>query len=184
MTGIEASNVTIAPGRQLLTIDLQGLKPALIAAAARTGTQPSSFVRELLARELQRDSSRAMEPPKELAPGPRDTSRLAFRLPRADAMDVKAAARRSGLSLGAYVLALMRRTAVPDAGERRARLEALTRTNAELAQLRRNVARLAELLRQGSVRAAQEYAGMLDAIGPEVREHLAVAAAALEDARA
>ena len=43
---------------------------------------------------------------------------------------------------------------------------------------------LADLLRQGSVHAAQEYTGMLDVIGSEVRRHLSAAAAALADARA
>ena len=49
--------------------------------------------------------------------------------------------------------------------------------------LSRNLHRLTSLLRQGSVRAAQEYREMLDTVADDVREHLTLASAALADLR-
>jgi len=66
------------------------------------------------------------------------------------------------------------RDVVP-AAERRARVAALTRSNAELSTLSRNIAHLTALLKQGAVLAAQEYRQSLDALDGDVRAHLAMA---------
>lgn len=62
-------------------------------------------------------------------------------------------------------------------------LAALAATNAELSTLNRNLRHLATLLGQGSVRAAQEYRGMLATIAADVRRHLSLASALMAEMR-
>jgi hypothetical protein len=63
------------------------------------------------------------------------------------------------------------------------RLAALNASCAELSTLSRNLHHLTTLLRQGQVRAAMEYREMLDTLGGDVREHLAMAASLLAELR-
>jgi hypothetical protein len=96
--------------------------------------------------------------------------------------ELASGARVAGLPLGSYVITLMHNSSEPpSATDRAARVSALTRSNAELSTLSRNIARLTALLRQGSVRAAQEYRQTLDALDGDVRAHLALAASVLSD---
>ena len=75
------------------------------------------------------------------------------------------------------VLQVMRTGHTPaTASERAERIAALTQSNAELATLSRNIAHLTALLRQGEVRAAQEYRQMLDTLATDIRQHLKLAA--------
>jgi hypothetical protein len=67
----------------------------------------------------------------------------------------------------------------PSAADRRERLGALTRSNAELATLSRSVARLAALLSQGASDAAQQYAQVLITLDAEIRAHLVKASGLL-----
>ena len=60
---------------------------------------------------------------------------------------------------------------------------ALTASSAELSTLTRNIHHLSALLRQGEVRAAQEYRRMLDTLGDDVRAHLHLAGSVLADLR-
>jgi len=90
----------------------------------------------------------------------------------------------AGLSLGAYVAGLVAGVPVLARGAQRAdHIAALVASCAEMATLSRNVHRLTGLLRQGSVRAAQEYREMLDTVAQDVRDHLALASAVLADLR-
>jgi hypothetical protein len=62
-------------------------------------------------------------------------------------------------------------------------LAALNASCAEISTLTRNLHHLTTLLRQGQVRAALEYREMLDTLGGDVREHLAMAASLLAELR-
>ena len=62
-------------------------------------------------------------------------------------------------------------------------LAALNASCAELATLSRNLHDLTALLRQGEVRAAQEYRRMFDTLGDDVRAHLRLAAGTLSELR-
>ena len=62
-------------------------------------------------------------------------------------------------------------------------LAALIASSAEISTLSRNLHHLTSLLRQGSVRAAQEYREMLDTVADDVREHLTLASAVLAELR-
>jgi hypothetical protein len=103
-----------------------------------------------------------------------------LRMSAADAAAVIRAARAAELSPGAYVAGLVNGVPVLSGGaDRVEHLAALTQSNAELASLVRNIRHLTTLLRQGSVRAAQEYRGMLDTLADDVRRHVALASVVL-----
>lgn len=122
-----------------------------------------------------------MQPTKISATYPEDKSqtrtRVSLRLTFADADELQRRAQEAGLSLAAWVLHVMRSGQTPVSAEHRSTLiAALTQSNAELATLVRNVGHLTALLRQGEVRAAQEYRQMLDSLCEDVRKHLKLVA--------
>ena len=103
---------------------------------------------------------------------------------RSDALATIKAARTAGLSPGAYVAGLIAGVPVLTSGSTRTdHLASLIASSAELSTLSRNLYRLTSLLRQGSVRAAQEYRDMLDTVADDVREHLTLASSVLADLR-
>jgi hypothetical protein len=103
-----------------------------------------------------------------------------MRLAPEEAEELTACAALAGLSVGRYVVTLMRSAPEPpSAADRRERLGALTRSNAELATLSRSVARLAALLSQGASDAAQQYAQVLITLDAEIRAHLVKASGLL-----
>jgi hypothetical protein len=105
-----------------------------------------------------------------------------MRLREDEARDLLQRAREAGRPLGAYVIELSRTGLRPVSAEERTRaVAALTRSNAELASLRRDVAHLTALLRQGAVRAAQEYRRTLETLDADVRAHLVVVSHVLAD---
>jgi len=160
-----------------VSVDMRGMKAALVAYARATRVGLSTVVRAAVARELQReeqawDSTASLLSEKLI--------KVSIRLSSAEVEQLAAGAQEAGLSRGAYVAALI------DGGvvTRRAdHLTALTASCGELAILSRNLYHLASLFRQGSARAAQEYREMLDSLRSEVRRHLQVAADALADLR-
>ena len=163
-----------------VSVDMRGLKAALVARAQSQRVSVSVVVRTAVARELgpegPLDSFNA-------ASGPvvAKAVKVSIRLTSAEAAQLAACAREARLSRGAYVAGLV--GGVPVLSGRADHLAALTATNAELAILSRNIHHLTSLLRQGSVRAAQEYRVMLDSLTDEVRRYLKVAADALADLR-
>ena len=160
--------------RDRLSVDLQGLKAALVERARLAGTSPSSWVRTTLAESLGGpagpfDGSR---PPRLQA---RDASRvrLTLRMSRADASAVLAAARLAGLPPGDFVADLLAGQPVPmPASDRAETVGALIAACAELSTFSRNLSHLVSLLRQGAFRPAEEYRPMLTTLSIDVREHL------------
>jgi hypothetical protein len=156
--------------RELLTVDLCGLHRALFAHSANTGRPAAAIVRDALAVALGVSFGNSTE--SQFRAGP-DRIRVSLRLSRQEAKALTAGAAMAGLSLGRYVAALMSRASEPpSADDRRHRLAALTRSNAELSTLSRNVARLAALLSAGASDAAQEYGRLLLTLHSEIRRHL------------
>lgn len=177
---MDATLPSAANARELVCVDLRGLKPALVEHAKGRGVSASQLLREALTELLQNRS--ALQPRNTATDLATSASRvrLSLRLSREQREEILARAATAGLSLGGYVIALMRQTAEPPtAKDRAARIAALTRSNAELATLCRNIARLTALLRQGEVRAAQQYRQSLDALDADVRAHLALASEVL-----
>jgi len=167
--------------RDLLTVDLRGLKPALVELASARGMSVSMLVRGLLVdagfgdEAIRASTSRA-------AHRAGDRVRISLRVSREEAENIHKRADLAGLPIGTYMLELLHGTGTPaTSADRIAFVAALTRSNAELSTMSRNIAHLTTLLRQGAVRAAQEYRVTLDALDGDVRAHLALAARVLVD---
>ncbi|MCV2366963.1 hypothetical protein [Roseateles oligotrophus] len=171
--------------RDRISVDLRGLKAALFEQAHTLGISPSDLVRELLAGALVQNDLPIVAPSAlEPAEPAEQRTRLSLRMSRPDAIATLSAARAAGLAPGAFVASLV--AWVPVLGKGGARsdyLAALVASNAELSDLSRNIHQLTQLLRQGSVRAAQEYSELLQSLEGEVRQHLHLAATALAELR-
>jgi hypothetical protein len=171
--------------RDRISVDLRGLRAALFEQARTRGISPSDLVRAALATALDQAEPSITG---RSAPGTAESStgrvRLSLRMSRSDALATIRAARVAGLAPGAYVAGLIAGIPVLTSGSTRAdHLASLIASSAELSTLCRNLHRLTSLLRQGSVRAAQEYRDMLDTVADDVREHLTLASSVLADLR-
>lgn len=160
--------------RDRLSVDLHGLKAALVERARLAGTSPSGWVRATLAEALGGPPEPVSEarPPRLKA---RDVSRvrLTLRMSRADASAVLAAARLAGQPPGDFVADLLAGQPVPmPASDRAETVGALIAACAELSTFSRNLSHLVSLLRQGAFRPAEEYRPMLTTLSIDVREHL------------
>ena len=169
-----------------VTVDMRGLKATLVSRAQAERVSVSAVVRRAVQRELglvdASDESETVAPATTTAAA---AVKLSIRLTSAEADQLAASARRAGLSRGAFLAGLL--AGVPSlssgAGSRPDAIAALTASSAELATLTRNIHHLSALLRQGEVRAAQEYRRMLGTLGDDVRAHLRLAGSVLADLR-
>ena len=160
--------------RDRLSVDLHGLKAALVERARLAGTSPSGWVRATLAEALGGPPEPVTEarPPRLKA---HDVSRvrLTLRMSRADASAVLAAARLAGQPPGDFVADLLAGQPVPmSASDRAETVGALIAACADLSTFSRNLSHLVSLLRQGAFRPAEEYRPMLTTLSIDVREHL------------
>jgi hypothetical protein len=165
---------------------LHGLKAALVARAAAKRVDVSVVVRRAIERELGVTTATTESAGEPISPPAAGGSvKLSIRLTSADAARLSAAAARAGLSRNAYVAGLLAEVPLLVSGSaaRPDLLAALIASCAELSTLTRNLHHLTTLLRQGQVRAAMEYREMLDTLGGDVREHLAMAAGLLAELR-
>lgn len=172
--------------RDRISVDLHGLRAALIERAQARRASVSALVREAVERELGLvDGSKEPGGTTRIAASAGSAVRLSIRLTSDEAGRFDAAARRAGLSRGAFLAGLL--AEVPSlsggAGSRLNCLAALTASSAELSTLSRNINHLTALLRKGEVRPAQEYRRMLDTLGDDVRQHLRLAASVLAEVR-
>jgi hypothetical protein len=176
----------LAPSaRDRISVDLRGLKAALVARAQAERVDVSSVVRRAVERELG-VAVATTELAGELCPRATGaTVKFSIRLTSAEAARLAAGAARAGLSRSAYVASLLAEVPLLTSGSaaRPDLLAALNASCAELSTLIRNMRHLTTLLRQGQLRAAQEYREMLDTLGGDVREHLAMAASLLAELR-
>ncbi len=161
--------------RDRLSVDLHGLKAALVERARLAGTSPSGWVRATLAEAL--DGSAEPAAREAIAPRlqARDASRvrLTLRMSRADASAVLAAARLVGQPPGDFVVDLLAGLpASMPASDRAETVGALIAACAELSTFSRNLNHLVSLLRQAAFRPAEEYRPMLTTLSLDVREHL------------
>lgn len=174
------------PTHEFVTVDMRGLKAALVTRAQAERVSVSVVVRRAVERELgcvnaSREPARAGQPASLTG----STVKLSIRLTGAEADQLAAGARRAGLARGAFLAGLL--AGVPSltdgSASRLDRLAGLNASCAGLSTLSRNLHHLASLLRQGQVRSAMEYRAMLDTLGVDVREHLAMAAGVLAELR-
>ena len=174
------------PPHEFVSVDMRGLKAALVARAQAERVSVSLVVRRAVERELGLvDASRAPAEAGRSASFTGSTVKLPIRLARGEAEQLDGGAKRSGLSRGAFLAGLL--ADVPAlsgrSGSRTDCLAALTASSAELSTLSRSINHLTALLRQGNVRPALEYRRMLDTLGDDVRAHLILAAGVLADLR-
>ena len=169
--------------RDRLSVDLHGLKAALVVRARLAGTSPSGWVRATLAEALggPAGSVDGARTPRVQA---RDASRvrLTLRMSRDDASAVLAAARLAGQPPGDFVADLLTGQPAPmPASDRAENVGTLIAACAELSTFSRNLSHLVSLLRQSAFRPAEEYRPMLATLSHDVREHLDHVTRALAD---
>jgi hypothetical protein len=174
------------PSHDFVTVDMRGLKAALVARAQAERVSVSVLVRGAVAREL--GLAKAAADQQEAAPAGTASSaasvKLSIRLTSEEAERLAAGARAAGLSRGAYLAGLIADVPVLSAGASRTdHLATLIASSAELSTLSRNIHHLTSLLREGAVRPALEYREMLDTLAGDVHGHLTLAASVLADLR-
>ena len=167
-----------------VTVDMRGLKTALVARAQAEQVSVSVLVRGAVARDLGLAADGVASRMDEATerPSSATTVKLSIRMSAEDARQLAAGARAAGLSRGAYLAGLIANVPVLSAGSGRTEhIAALMASCAELSTLSRNVHRLTALLRQANVEPARPYREMLDTLAGDVRRHLELAARALAD---
>lgn len=168
-----------------VTVDMRGLKAALVACAAQRRATVSVVVRTAVARELglEGEGRGATLNEKGSVADAVCWTKLSIRMRQSEAERLDAGARAAGLSRGAYLAGLVDQVPVLLTGSRPERMAALTASCTELSTLSRNVHRLTTLLRAGDVQQALLYRDLLDTLADDVRTHLRLAAQALADLR-
>lgn len=167
-----------------VTVDMRGLKAALVARAQAERVSASVLVRCAVARDLglSVEGERWLVEMPSGAPSSAAGVKLSIRMTTEEARQLAAGARAAGLSRGAYLAGLVANVPVLLAGGGRVEhIASLVASNAELSTLSRNIHRLTALLREANVEPARPYREMLDTLADDVRRHLELAARALAD---
>ena len=169
--------------RARISVDLRGLRCALLDQARARGVTTSDLVRGVLAEVLGAvDSDQRVLGSATHRSSASGRVRLSLRLTAEQARAITLAAKAAGLPTGDFFAGLVAGVSVLSAGANRTdHLAALIESSAEISTLSRNINHLTSLLRQGVFRAAQEYRPMLDTLADDLRGHLAMAAGVLAD---
>lgn len=167
--------------REFVTVDMRGLKVALVAAANAQRTSVSSLVRHAVERVLDLpavgDKGHGEVPSGH---GRGKGVKASIRFTAEESALIGDRARAAGLSRGAYLAGLASGVSILATPARRDDvIAALAASNAELSTLIRDLRHLAQLLRDGAIRAADEYRPRLETLVDDVRGHLGLAADAL-----
>jgi hypothetical protein len=167
-----------------VTVDMRGLKAALVARARSDRVSVSVLVRRAVARDLGVVVVAGPGQPSSTTDSASGATKvkLSIRLTRAEAERLATGARSAGLSRGAYLSGLVAGVPVLTSGGNRAdHNAALVTSCAELSTLSRNIHRLTSLLREGNVQPALQYRATLDTLTGDVRSHLMLAARVLAE---
>src|ERR1700704_378702 len=168
-----------------VTVDMRGLKAALIERAGQRRVAVSVVVRDAVAHALE-GAARTKGGP---TPGACQSNRcsqvirVSLRMTREEVSRLDAATQQAGLSRTAFLVGLLDGIRVLSSGGRADHLAALIASNENVSTLSRNINHLVRLLRESSVRATQEYREMLLTLNDEVRRHLASASSVLAELR-
>ena len=164
-----------------VTVDMRGLKAALVARAQVRRESVSVLVRRAVARELgQAESVPQLDAGADDIEASRASQvKLSIRLTTAEAMQLAAGSRAAGLSRGAYLSGLI--AGIPALTSGASRID--TTSNAQLSGLSRNIHALTRLLTQSNVQKALVYRDMLDALDGDIHRHLTQATALMVDLR-
>lgn len=165
-----------------VTVDMRGLKAALVARAQAERVSVSVLVRRAVARDLglaTDGETRRIDAPTAGAASAASV-KLSIRMSADEARQLSAGARAAGLSRGAYLAGLIANVPVLFAGGGwTEHIATLVSSCAELSTLSRNVHRLTALLCQADVEPVRPYREMLDTLAGDVRRHLELAARVL-----
>lgn len=167
-----------------VTVDMRGLKAALVARAQAERVSVSVLVRSAVARGLGLEADSEASRMDALSAGSASAAsvKLSIRMSADEARQLAAGARSAGLSRGAYLAGLVANVPVLSAGGcRTEHIAILMASCAELSTLSRNVHRLTALLRQANVEPARPYREMLNTMAGDVRRHLEAAAGVLAE---
>jgi hypothetical protein len=169
-----------------ITVDMRGLKAALVSCAQARRESVSVLVRRAVAHEIGQAES--LPPPitgsESIAPLRQSQIKLSIRLTASEAEKLAAGARAAGLSRGAYLAGLVAGIPALTTGANRTELlSVLTTSNAQLSDLSRNIHTLTRLLIQSNVQKALVYRDMLDTLYGDIHRHLTQAAALMADLR-
>ena len=168
--------------RDRISVDLHGLKAALLDRAQALGVSPSGLVRTALAQALSQPERPYVDPTLPWHQPGGHRVRLYLRMSREQANATLVAARHAGMNPGDYVGSLVANVPVLAAGGSRAEhIADLVASCAELSTLSRNIHHLTALLRRANVAPARPYREMLDTLAGDVRGHLELAALVLAD---
>ena len=168
-----------------VTVDMRGLKAALVARAQAQRVSVSVLVRGAVAREFGLAKAAVdQQATSAVATSSAASVKLSIRMTPEEASLLVAGARAAGLSRGAYLSGLIANVPVLAGGANRTdHIATLVASSAELSTLSRNIHHLTSLLREGNVRPALEYREMLDTLAGDVHGHLKLAASVLSDLR-
>ena len=161
---------------EFVTVDMRGLKAALVARARERRVSVSVVVRDAVAQALPWEQA-ALEAsrPSVNVGVPAGTVKVSIRLTTNEVRRLDAGAKAAGLARAAFLSGLIEGINVLSSGGRREHLAALISSSSELSTLSRNIRHLADLLRRSESRAAQEYRAMLDTLANDVNMHLNLA---------
>ena len=167
-----------------VSVEMRGLKAALVARAQAQRVSVSELVRGAVTRDLGLSAVNG-EPQREEGPqGVEDTPsvKLSIRMTATEAGQLTAGARAAGLSRGAYLAGLVAHVPVLTGGASRVEhIAVLSESTAELATLNRNLYQLITLLRRGEDDTGRPLRLLLDTLARDVRQHLDLASSALAD---
>jgi hypothetical protein len=169
-----------------ISVDMRGLKAALVERAQAERVSVSVLVRRAVARELGLCETPAQDKPDAMQGLDSGSAivKLSIRLTGDEAERLVAGARSVGLSRGAYLAGLIAGIPALTSGTSRVdQLAALTASNAQLSSLSRNIHALTRFLTLGNVPQALVYRDMLDTLDGDVRRHLTQAAGLLAHLR-
>jgi hypothetical protein len=169
-----------------VSVDMRGLKAALVERALAERVSVSVVVRRAVVRELgaAEDDAQAASDARRGDASRTSTVKLSIRLTTDEAKRLVAGARSAGLSRGAYLAGLVAGVPVLTTDANRPDLlVALTASSGHLARLSHNIHALTRFLTLGNVPQALVYRDMLDTLDEDVRRHLAQASALMADLR-
>ena len=169
-----------------VTVDMRGLKAALVARARAQRVSVSALVRSAVARDFDVviDGTHLHSPASSSSSSDSATIKLSIRMSPEEVERLAAGAQAAGLSRGAYLAGLVANVPVLNsAGNRGEYIAALIASCAELSTLSRNIHLLTTFLREANVQSAREYRERLDRLAGDVRNHLKLASRVLVDLR-
>ncbi|MDM7950538.1 hypothetical protein [Hydrogenophaga sp.] len=167
-----------------VSVEMRGLKAALVARAQAQRVSVSELVRSAVARDLGlsvvEGAPKSVEAPQ--GAGHAVSVKLSIRMTAMEAGQLAAGARAAGLSRGAYLAGLVAHVPVLTGGASRIEhIAVLNESTAELATFSRNLHLLSTLLRRSEGESSRLLRLMLDTLARDVRQHLDLASSTLAD---